>query len=68
MYLAAILEQRHEGAAARGESTTVTMPPGLIGGAETVGFYVAFFLWPAYQTWLFQAMAALVLRQRRLRA
>ena len=54
MYLAAILEQRHEGATARGESTAVTMPPGLIGGAETVGFYVAFFLWPAYQTWLFQ--------------
>ena len=60
MYLAAILEQRHEGAAARGEPTAVTMPPGLIGGAETVGFYVAFFLWPAYQAWLFQTMAALV--------
>jgi phosphatidylglycerophosphate synthase len=61
MYLAAILEQRHEGAIARGESTTVTMPPGLIGGAETVGFYVAFFLWPTHQLWLFHAMAALVL-------
>jgi len=60
MYLAAILEQRHEGATARGESTAVTMPPGLIGGAETVGFYVSFFIWPAYQTWLFQTMAALV--------
>ena len=61
MYLAAILEQRHEGAAARGEPTTVTIPPGLIGGAETIAFYVSFFLWPDFLTFLFQAMAALVL-------
>jgi phosphatidylglycerophosphate synthase len=60
MYLAAILEQRREGAATRGERTAVTMPPGLIGGAETVAFYAAFFLWPAQQRWLFYAMAALV--------
>lgn len=61
MYLAALLEQRNAGAAARGESTTVTMPPGLIGGAETIGFYVAFFVWPAQQRVLFLTMAALVL-------
>lgn len=61
MYLAAILEQRHEGAAARGESTAVTMPPGVIDGAETIGLYVAFFLWPSHQAWLFHAMASLVL-------
>ena len=42
MYLAALLEQRNDGAAARGETTAVTMPPGLIGGAETVAFYAAF--------------------------
>ncbi|MEP7305717.1 MAG: CDP-alcohol phosphatidyltransferase family protein [Acidobacteriota bacterium] len=59
MYLAAILEQRREGAAARGESTA--MPPGLIGGTETVVFYIAFFLWPSALTTLFQAMSALVL-------
>jgi phosphatidylglycerophosphate synthase len=61
MYLAALLEQRHLGAAARGESTTIAMPEGVIGGAETVGFYVAFFLWPAQQRVLFLTMAALVL-------
>jgi len=61
MYLAAILEQRREGAAARHEQTAVTMPPGLIGGTETVAFYVAFFLWPAQQRGLFLTMAALVM-------
>ena len=60
MYLAAILEQRHEGAAARGELTTVTMPPGLIAGAETVLFYSLFFLLPAHQASLFMLMALLV--------
>jgi len=60
MFLAAVLEQRNTGAAARGESTTVTMPPGLIGGAETIAFYTAFLLWPAQQRVLFLAMAALV--------
>jgi phosphatidylglycerophosphate synthase len=61
MYLAALLEQRNDGAAARGQTTAVTMPPGLIGGAETVAFYAAFLLWPAHQRWLFFTMAALVL-------
>jgi phosphatidylglycerophosphate synthase len=61
MYLAAILEQRREGAVARGESTTITMPPGLIAGFETIVFYAAFFVAPAYQRELFQTMAALVL-------
>jgi phosphatidylglycerophosphate synthase len=61
MYLAALLEQRNDSAAARGETTAVTMPPGLIGGAETVVFYAAFLLWPAYQRPLFTVMAALVL-------
>ena len=56
MYLAGLLERRHEGAAARGERT----PAGLVDGAETVAFYVAFFLWPAYHRPLFYAMAALV--------
>ena len=61
MYLAALLEQRNDGAAARGETTAVTMPPGLIGGAETVAFYAAFLLWPEHQRVLFATMAALVL-------
>lgn len=61
MYLAAILEQRREGVSATGESTTITMPPGLIGGTETVAFYTAFFLWPSHLRSLFTVMTALVL-------
>lgn len=61
MYLAAVLEQRREGAASRGEATAVTMAPGVVGGAETIAFYIAFFLWPSQQARLFQAMTMLVL-------
>jgi len=32
MYLSALLEARHEGAASRGETTSATMPPGIVGG------------------------------------
>lgn len=61
MFLAAILEQRRDGAAARGEVTTVTMPPGIVAGAETVLFYSLFLLLPAYAPELFVVMALLVL-------
>jgi phosphatidylglycerophosphate synthase len=61
MYLAAILEKRNAGAAARGELTSVTMPPGVIGGTETLLFYLAFLLLPSYTAELFYVMAALVL-------
>ena len=61
MYLSAILERRAEGAAARGERTTVTMPPGLVAGAETVVFYSLFLLFPARLAELFTLMGALVL-------
>jgi phosphatidylglycerophosphate synthase len=60
MYLAALLEQGREGAAARQEVTTVTMPPGLVAGTETVIFYCLFFLLPRQRAWLFYAMAVLV--------
>ncbi len=46
MYLAAVLERRGQGAAARGEMTTVTMPRGLVAGTETVVFYTLFLVWP----------------------
>jgi hypothetical protein len=46
MYLSAVLERRGAGAAARGERTTVTMPPGLIAGAETVVLYTLFLVFP----------------------
>ena len=59
MYLAALLEKRARGAAAGGELTTVTMPGGLIEGAETVVFYTLFLLFPGALVPLFGLMAAL---------
>jgi len=60
MYLSAVLERRGAGAAARGERTTVTMPPGLIAGAETVVLYTLFLAFPGRLAELFGVMAALV--------
>jgi len=60
MYLAAILERRNLGAAATGERTTVTMPPGIVAGAETVVFYSLFLLVPAWAPALFWLMGSLV--------
>ena len=60
MYLAAILERRQVGAIARGELTTITMPPGIIAGAETIVFYALFLVMPARQLTLFWLMAGLV--------
>jgi len=61
MYLAALLEKRNAGAAARGELTTVTMPAGLVEGAETVVLYTLFLLFPGALVPLFGLMAVLVL-------
>jgi phosphatidylglycerophosphate synthase len=57
MYLAAILARR---STARDTTTTVTIPPGLIGGAETIVLYALFFLLPGYRVELFGLMAVLV--------
>lgn len=59
IYLSALLEKRRAGAAAQGESTSVTMPQGLIGGSETILFYTAFIFFPGWMGWLFGAMAGL---------
>ena len=59
LYLAAILEKRPY--RDKTELTTITMPAGLIGGAETVIFYSLFILWPAYLVFLYALMAGLVL-------
>lgn len=59
MYLAAILEKRK--LAHSNRLTTITMPTGLIGGAETIVFYTAFIFFPSYLVWLFSAMGLLVL-------
>ena len=61
MYLSAVLEKRNAGAGARGEVTSVTMPAGLIGGFETILFYVAFLIWPEQIAALFLLMTGLVL-------
>jgi phosphatidylglycerophosphate synthase len=61
MYLSALLEKRHAGAAARGELTTVTMPTGLVEGAETVVLYTLFLLFPGALVPMFGLMAVLVL-------
>lgn len=61
MYLAALLEKRSLGAQARHERTTITMPAGIVEGAETVMFYTLFLLLPGAAIMLFWIMAALVL-------
>mgnify|MGYP005839719195 CR=1 FL=1 len=61
MYLAALLEKRNAGAPTRGELTTVTMPGGLVEGAETVVLYTLFLLFPGALVPLFGLMAVLVL-------
>ena len=60
MYLAAILEQRARGAGARGELTTITMPPALIAGTETVIFYSLFLAIPSWRPVMFWSMGVLV--------
>lgn len=60
MYLSALLEGRRAGATARGELTSVTMPPGLVAGTETVILYSCFFLFPRRLAELFALMAGLV--------
>lgn len=60
MYLAAILEKRSAGAHMRGESTSVAMPGGVIGGSETVVLFAVFILLPELLVPLFLLMAALV--------
>ncbi|MGE3509962.1 MAG: CDP-alcohol phosphatidyltransferase family protein [Vicinamibacterales bacterium] len=60
MYLAAILEQRRQGASTRGELTAVTMPRGVVAGTETVIAYTLFLLLPSRLILLFHAMALLV--------
>jgi phosphatidylglycerophosphate synthase len=61
MYLSALLEARGEGAAAHGETTSATIPTGIVAGTETVVFYTLFFLMPSRQAMLFTLMALLVL-------
>ncbi len=60
MYLAALLEKRKHGALAQSEMTTVTMPTGLVEGAETIILFSLFLLFPGAMIPLFILMAVLV--------
>ena len=60
-YLAAVLEKRGHGAAATGEMTTITMPPALVEGTETIVLFSVFIALPNAAVPTFLAMAALVI-------
>jgi len=57
MYLAAILEKR---AQHNNTQTTIVMPPGLIGGFETIVVYGIFLIFPTQIVWLFSIFGVLV--------
>lgn len=59
-YLAAILEKQGAGASTTGELTTITMPPALIEGTETIVIFSLFTAFSQWATWLLAGMAALV--------
>lgn len=60
MYLSAVLERRQAGAATTGELTTVTMPPGVVAGTETILLFTLMLAWPAARSTLFWTMSVLV--------
>ncbi|MEL6894017.1 MAG: CDP-alcohol phosphatidyltransferase family protein [Actinomycetota bacterium] len=61
-HVAAILEKRALGAIARGESTSVTMPRGVVEGAETMVFFALALSFPeqAHVIWSVMAIAVVV--------
>lgn len=60
LYQSALLEKHGRGAGVSGECTTLTIPTGLIEGAETIVFYCLFLLLPGAFPGLCCALAALV--------
>ena len=58
MYLSSILEKNRAGASAHGDRTSVSMPSGLIEGAETIVIYTLMFLIPGRLNLLFYIMSA----------
>lgn len=57
-YLSALLEGRGAGAAAHGDLTAVTMPPGLVEGAETVVLFALALAVPEWSVAVMWVMAA----------
>jgi len=53
MYLSSLLEKRGQGAQQQGELTSISMPRGLVEGAETVLFFTLFVLFPHRAALLF---------------
>lgn len=60
MYLSAVLEKRSMGAAARGETTSVSIPEGIVGGFLTIVYYCLFIVLPQYVLFWFYSMSFLV--------
>lgn len=58
--LSALLEKRGSGAKATGESTKITMPTGLIEGAETIVLFSLLLVIPGWATQIMLVTAALV--------
>lgn len=61
LYLSAVLESRSQGAQQRRELTSVTMPGGLIEGAEAILFYSLFFLFTDSLAALYLILGVLVI-------
>ena len=59
MYISALLEKAKQGAALKQETTSVTMPTGIVEGTETLVFYTLFFVFPHLLVYLILAMAIL---------
>jgi phosphatidylglycerophosphate synthase len=60
-YLSALLERRGAGASARADTTSVTMPPGLVEGAETVVLFTVALAVPSWSVAVMWVMAGAVL-------
>jgi phosphatidylglycerophosphate synthase len=57
-YLAALLERRALGSSASGEPTSITMPVGLVEGAETIIWFTLLLAVPGLAPWWMATMAA----------
>jgi len=68
-YVAALLEKRELGAAARGEPTSTTLPRGLVEGTETIVFFTVALAFPdaAATVWWVMAVAVVITALERVR-
>ncbi len=59
-YLSALLERRGRGATSTGEVTSITMPPGLVEGAETAVWFAVLLAVPELAAWWLGSLALAV--------